>query len=130
MELDDAQIEKLADLLVDSHDQLLSELIATRKKHGLSQEKVAERMGVSQPSVAAFERYDANPGLSTIRRYALAVQASIEHRVVDQCCIRLSQVPRNEVDEPSRAPISWGFGRPLGWDWPAGPTTIKARVDV
>lgn len=71
--------------LADSHDQLLKELVALRKVHGLSQAAVAERMSVSQPTVAAFERYDANPTLSTIRRYALAVHASIEHVVADSC---------------------------------------------
>ncbi len=57
--------------------------MAMRKNRGLTQEQVAERMGVSQPAVAAFERYDANPTLATIRRYALAVHASIEHIVAD-----------------------------------------------
>ncbi len=49
--------------------------MALRKKHHLTQADVAERMGVSQPTVAEFERYDANPTLSAIRRYALAVGA-------------------------------------------------------
>lgn len=84
--LSDAQIDELADALVESHDQLMGLLVAMRKRHRLTQDVVAERMGVSQPTVAAFERYDANPKLSTIRRYALAVGASIEHTVRDQCC--------------------------------------------
>jgi transcriptional regulator with XRE-family HTH domain len=40
-------------------------------------------MGVSQPTVAGFERYDANPTLSTLRRYALAIGARLETRVID-----------------------------------------------
>jgi transcriptional regulator with XRE-family HTH domain len=40
-------------------------------------------MGVTQPSVAAFEREDSNPTLSTIRRYALAVGARISYQVLD-----------------------------------------------
>ncbi|WP_192807309.1 hypothetical protein [Leifsonia xyli] len=39
----------------------------------------------SQPTVAAFERYEANPTLSTIRHYALAIGAGIKHHVEDQC---------------------------------------------
>lgn len=78
-------IENLATSLVEDHDGLLDALVAMREKHGLSQADVAFRMGVSQPTVAAFERYDANPTLATIRRYALAVRANIESRVVDAC---------------------------------------------
>ncbi len=62
---------------------LLSELVALRQQHQLTQAMVAERMGVSQAAVSQFERYDANPTLSTIRRYALAVGARLEHRVID-----------------------------------------------
>ncbi len=78
-------ISRRADSLVQDHSRLLSELVATRKRHGLSQAVVAERVGVSQPTVAGFERYDANPTLSTLRRYALAVGARLETRVVDDC---------------------------------------------
>ncbi|WP_253259637.1 helix-turn-helix transcriptional regulator [Subtercola boreus] len=63
----------------------MRDLIGLRKKHDLSQETVAGRMGVSQPTVAAFERYDSNPTLSSIRRYALAVGARIRHSVDDDC---------------------------------------------
>lgn len=86
MNLDADQLEGLADSLVESHEKLMDDLIAMRKRHRLTQEVVAERMGVSQPSVAAFERYDANPTLSSVRRYALAVGASIAHVVKDRCC--------------------------------------------
>lgn len=86
MEIEAVQLEALADSLVESHDKLLKDLIGMRKKHRLSQGTIAERMGVSQPTVAAFERYDSNPTLSSIRRYALAVGASITHIVDDRCC--------------------------------------------
>lgn len=76
-------IEALAELLVDADDSLLAQLVELRKSNGLTQLEVAARMGVSQPTVAAFERYDANPRLSTIRRYALAVGAEITHTVTD-----------------------------------------------
>ncbi|MFD6163694.1 helix-turn-helix domain-containing protein [Oerskovia sp. NPDC060287] len=78
-------IERRADSLIESHEVLLSELVKLRKKHRLTQAEVAERMGVSQPTVAGFERYDANPTLSTVRRYALAVGAKLDERVVDDC---------------------------------------------
>lgn len=80
-----ARLEARADALLGSTQTLLGGLIELRKKHGLSQSEVAERMSVSQPTVAAFERYDANPTQSTIQRYAMAVGAKIDTRVIDDC---------------------------------------------
>ncbi len=77
------RIDERADQLVESHILLIQELIALRKKHNLSQELVGERMGVSQPAVASYEGYESNPTLSSIRRYALAIGARIEHKVID-----------------------------------------------
>lgn len=85
MEEEISRIEARADSLVDAHELLMRSLIKLRKTHGLSQETVAERMGVSQPTVASFERYDANPTLASIRRYALAVGGRIQNSVIDDC---------------------------------------------
>lgn len=81
----DEILERRADLLVDAKDRLLEGLVSLRKEHKLSQQTVAERMGVSQPTVAAFERYDANPTVSSIIRYAMAVDALLDIKVVDDC---------------------------------------------
>lgn len=81
----DAVLDRRADLLVDARDHLLEDLVSFRKQHNLSQQTVAERMGVSQPTVAAFERYDANPTVSSIIRYAMAVEALLEIKVIDDC---------------------------------------------
>ena len=81
----DESLERRADLLVDARDRLLEGLVRLRKEHKLSQQTVAERMGVSQPTVAAFERYDANPTVSSIIRYAMAVNALLDIKVVDDC---------------------------------------------
>jgi transcriptional regulator with XRE-family HTH domain len=83
-----AGIEARAEALVESDLQLLEKLIALRIKHRLSQAVVATRMGVTQPTVSSFEKYDANPRLSTIRRYALAVDGLITHEVEDDCARR------------------------------------------
>lgn len=76
-------IEARAEALVDADTALLRALVKMRKSRGLTQDQVAERMMVSQPAVAQFERYDANPKLSTLRRYALAVGARVHHVVID-----------------------------------------------
>ncbi|MFZ2331607.1 MAG: helix-turn-helix transcriptional regulator [Lactobacillus delbrueckii] len=82
---DEAAVE--ARMVAIRTDQLnvLRELVTLRKRHSLSQEQVAERMAITQPAVAAVERYGSNPTMSTIRRYAVAVEARIETTVIDDC---------------------------------------------
>ncbi|MDR0944947.1 MAG: helix-turn-helix domain-containing protein, partial [Bifidobacteriaceae bacterium] len=79
------RIEQRADALAEDHEHLLQSLIAFRTTHGLTQAEVARRMGVSQPTVAQLEHSDAKPTLSTIRRWALAVEARITTEVIDDC---------------------------------------------
>ncbi|MDF1489863.1 helix-turn-helix domain-containing protein [Tessaracoccus caeni] len=76
-------IDARAASLIHFHEDLIQDLIRIRKSHNLTQETVAERMGVTQAAVSQFERYDSNPKLATVRRYALAVGARITHEVVD-----------------------------------------------
>ncbi|MFP3466761.1 helix-turn-helix domain-containing protein [Leifsonia sp. SIMBA_070] len=73
--------QRRADALVASDMQMLRRLVELRENQGLSQEQVAARLGISQPAIAAFERYDNDPKLSTIRRYAHAIGALISHHV-------------------------------------------------
>lgn len=75
-------ISRLAESLIADHEVLLKDLVDLRKQQGLSQDEVARRMGVSQSTVAGFEQYDADPTLSTLRRYALAVGARVKTQVV------------------------------------------------
>lgn len=123
-----AVIEARADSLIDGHANLLRDLVELRRKHRLTQAEVAERMGVSQPTVAGFERYDANPTLSTIRRYALAVGARINESVIDDCCTVDEAMLRGIVSggsfapqpAPSRAMPS------IAWDTTATGTRVLA----
>jgi len=73
---DHSRLVALAESLADDHADMMAALVAIRRE-GLTQVEVAERMGITQPTVAALERYDANPTISTVRRYALAVGAMI-----------------------------------------------------
>lgn len=125
MELTASQLEELADTLVESDDQLLEHLVKLRKDHGLTQSDVAERMGVSQPTVAAFERYDANPTLSTLRRYALAVGGSVHHVVEDYCCAFTNEVFATITTTPSSG---WQRPLPFEWSWSDGPARVESHV--
>ncbi|MDP5226453.1 MULTISPECIES: helix-turn-helix transcriptional regulator [Arthrobacter] len=74
-------VKARAKVLAREDRSMRSELIRLRRSAGLSQAQLAERMGVSQQAVAKFEKYDADPKLSTIRRYANAVGALVSHEV-------------------------------------------------
>jgi transcriptional regulator with XRE-family HTH domain len=67
--------------LIERNRQLLDDLIAIRKERKLSQADVAKVLGITQPSVADFERSGSDPKLSTIARYAHAVEALIRYDV-------------------------------------------------
>lgn len=67
--------------LADADEAFLYSLVRARRDAGLSQREVAEILGIKQSSVAAFERHDNDPRLSTIRRYALAVGVYVDHHV-------------------------------------------------
>lgn len=68
--------------LARADEELHAKLLRARSELGLTQQDVAARMGVSQPTVASFERYDNDPKMSTVRRYAHAVGVTIEHKVL------------------------------------------------
>lgn len=73
--------QRRASELAKADYRLLLGLIRARREQGLTQQDVADRIGVSQPTIAAFEHQDADPKLSTIRRYANAVGAIVTHSV-------------------------------------------------
>lgn len=68
-------------VLARADRELKAELVKLRRAAGLTQAQLAERMGVSQQAVHKFERRDSDPKLSTLRRYANAVEAIVDHSV-------------------------------------------------
>jgi len=56
---------------------ILDKLVGLRRTLKLSQATVAARMEVRQPTVSGFETEDSDPRLSTLQRYARAVQARL-----------------------------------------------------
>jgi transcriptional regulator with XRE-family HTH domain len=75
-----ASEEKTAPLLaqaIERRANLIRDLVARRVEKGLSQDVVAARMGTSQPAVARLEAGLTDPKISTLERYAAAVEALI-----------------------------------------------------
>ena len=54
---------------------LIETLVKLRKEVGLTQAQLARRMGVGQSTVSGFETEGSDPRLSTVQRYARAVEA-------------------------------------------------------
>jgi transcriptional regulator with XRE-family HTH domain len=57
--------------------ELVDRLVEERLALGLSQTEVAARMGTSQSAVARLERGDADVRLSTLQRYAAALEQRV-----------------------------------------------------
>lgn len=66
-----------------------------REEAGLTQAELGERLGVSQQAVAQSERWDANPTVALMRRWAAACEARLE---ID--FVRPAAVDRR-VDDPT-----------------------------
>ena len=61
-----------------------SKLVRARRDAGLSQTAIAARMGTSQSAVARLERGDADVRLSTLQRYAEALDRHVAFGVVER----------------------------------------------
>ncbi len=68
--------------------QLISDLVEIRKKLGIEQADIAQKMSVSQSTISRFESGQTNPTQQTIRRYARIVGVSIEYQLVLDAEIR------------------------------------------
>jgi len=65
------------------HD-LMDDLVARRRSLGLSQGEVAARMGTSQPAIARLEAGGVDARMSTLQRYAAALEVRLEFGVTDR----------------------------------------------
>lgn len=70
-----------ATALAKNDYRLIAQLVSVRRLRGLSQSEVAARLGISQQAISKLESHDSDPRLSTIRRYANAVEALVAHAV-------------------------------------------------
>lgn len=69
-----------ADVLMD----LIKALVDRRRELGLVQQEVAERMETTQSAVSDFERLGGDPKLSTLQRYARAINARLGVRLEER----------------------------------------------
>lgn len=101
----DDPVQRLADRLVQSDENLLDALIERRIAAKLTREQVAERIGVSESTVARMESGERDPRLSLVRLYALAVGADVRHQVTPHRQAETTRAIVNEMLE--RQPGAW-----------------------
>lgn len=65
------------DAMAENPTELIDRLASLRRERGLSQTEVAARMGTSQSALARLESGQADVRLSTLARYAAAVDADL-----------------------------------------------------
>lgn len=75
--------QNLAKQLAEENYELLTQLVNKRIESGLTQQDVAELLAVSQQSISKFESLEMDPRLSTISKYAMAINVLISHSVQD-----------------------------------------------
>ena len=73
--------------------RMVADLAGQRRAAGLSQTEVAARMGTSQSTVARLEAGEVDPRLSTLERYAEAVDRRWRH---DEHARALEQAPGDD----------------------------------
>jgi DNA-binding XRE family transcriptional regulator len=86
-DLKDPEFQKAYKALEDEFSTL-DALLTARRQAGMTQEQVASRMGVSQPSLARVEAslgsHRHSPSLEMLRKYAAAVNCRLEIKLVPQ----------------------------------------------
>jgi predicted transcriptional regulator len=67
----------------DDAGEVVDALVRRRQRLGLSQTTVAARMGTSQSAVARLEAGRGDPRVSTLSRYAAALDTSVSFAVAE-----------------------------------------------
>lgn len=67
---------KFAKLIVD-------ELVAERKRQGLTQQDIADRTGMKAPNITRIESCKFTPTLDVLERYAMAVGKQLRFELVN-----------------------------------------------
>lgn len=73
--------DRLAEYIVASDEQMIADLVDRRIALGFTQQQVADRMGIDKSGVSRIESGVRDVQLSTLRRYAMAVDAVVAHQV-------------------------------------------------
>jgi transcriptional regulator with XRE-family HTH domain len=97
--------------------RVIDTLIRFRNRLGFTQTEVARHMGVKQPSVSGFETEGSDPRLSTLQRYARAVDATLWVHVTPNAssCQRMEFYREQEERISAHAQRSEVTERAVSW---------------
>ena len=62
---------------------IVDELIAERKRQGLTQQDIADRTGMRAPNITRIESCRYTPTLEVLERYAMAVGKKLHFELID-----------------------------------------------
>lgn len=89
-----------------SNTPLGKKLLNLRKEYKMTQNDVAEILGMSRTSFSKYENGIANPPLQVLRKIATIYNVGLEYLIFDEnTLIRLND-PLNEDDETAEVPFS------------------------
>ena len=100
----------------EAYASLVETLVVARKKRGLSQRQVAERMGTTQSTVSDFERAGGDARYSTLQRYARAVDTRM-HSMIDHSCSTLAPAWQAAAAVPVRVAVRERGSTPRSVAW-------------
>lgn len=98
---------------------------AARKKAGLTQKQLAERLGASFTLVSQYERGTRNPKPETLSRIATALGTTLEAIYGSQESGIISELP-----EVYNVPIETGMAMTLDWLARKNNRTLEEEVDI
>lgn len=98
---------------------LIDSLVKLRQAMKLTQTQVAQRMGVKQPMISGFETEGSDPRVSTIQRFARAIEATITFRLTMPA--HCDWIPRSDryeaVSAAPLATVTTAAPSPLATGW-------------
>ena len=62
---------------------IINELIAERKRQGLTQQDIADKTGMKAPNVTRVESCKFTPSLDVLERYAMALGKELRFELID-----------------------------------------------
>jgi predicted XRE-type DNA-binding protein len=95
-----------------THARIIETLVHVRSDRTMTQADVAERMGTTQSRVSNFERVGGDPRLSTLLRYARAVDTKLK--------ISATAAPRGwatvDLKIPTTVNTTGGYSPDASWE--------------
>ncbi|WP_223149219.1 helix-turn-helix transcriptional regulator [Changpingibacter yushuensis] len=86
----------------EARQRLIDKLLSIRNERGMTTQDVAAQLGISRQAVAKIEKGSRDPRLSTLIRYAMAVNAHISFDAIEEDVwfADLKPKPHNEQQWP------------------------------